>query len=423
MEQQLNAILNAHVATATTPSGTGTHDKLLGASFAVVAVVSSKEATIDGDTTPSRGSAIIPYAGSAGRIGFGFDHDQVSSAPFAGASLAYVASLTKLVTTTCLMQLVERGVLSLDQDVRVPELADARILRGFDGAGRPVLETNTTPITMLLTHTAGLGYDLADPALTKWSAHVGRRATNLDWSRPGFTTPLSFAPGSGWCYGTAIDWAGLVLEAATGQTLGEYMQTHIFAPLGMRDTGFWPEKLPQTASRAVAFSYRDATTAGLEPGPPSVPEQHDVESGGAGLYTTADDYARFLRGLLAGELVSDATLDEMLKPQLNDTQREMLEATVYRSGVQDGFAPEFPTGLALNHGLGGVINMEDVDGKRRKGSMMWSGACNSHWWIDRESGIAAVLIVNVQPHGDAVAVRLYDELERAVYAHLVRYSI
>ncbi|GJN83900.1 hypothetical protein PLIIFM63780_007451 [Purpureocillium lilacinum] len=273
---------------------------------------------------------------------------------------------------------------------------------------------------MLLTHTVGLGYDLADPALAKWSAKVGRRATNLDWSRAGFTTPLSFAPGDGWQYGTAIDWAGLVLEAVTGQSLGEYMQMHVFGPLGMRDTGFWPERLPQTASRAVTFSYRDAATGGLKPGPPSVAEQHDVESGGAGLYTTADDYARFLRGQLNGELVGDAILRQMLEPQLNSAQKEMFEGIVYRSGVQNGFAPEFPTGLPLNHGLGGALNMEDVSGKRRKGSMMWSGACNSHWWIDRASGIAAVLIVNVQPHGDAIAVRLYDELERAVYTHLVQ---
>ncbi|GJN73386.1 hypothetical protein PLICBS_007464 [Purpureocillium lilacinum] len=273
---------------------------------------------------------------------------------------------------------------------------------------------------MLLTHTVGLGYDLADPALAKWSAKVGRRATNLDWSRAGFTTPLSFAPGDGWQYGTAIDWAGLVLEAATGQSLGEYMQTHVFGPFGMRDTGFWPEKLPQTASRAVTFSYRDAAIGRLKPGPPSVAERHDVESGGAGMYTTAYDYARFLRGLLNGELVSEATLSQMLEPQLNSAQKEMFEGIVYHSGVQVGFAPEFPTGLPLNHGLGGALNMEDVSGKRRKGSMMWSGACNSHWWIDRASGIAAVLIVNVQPHGDAIAVRLYDELERVVYAHLVQ---
>lgn len=232
---------------------------------------------------------------------------------------------------------------------------------------------------MLLTHTVGLGYDLADPDLVKWSAKVGRTANNLDWSREGFTTPLKFAPGEGWYYGTALDWAGLVLEAVTGQSLGRYMQEHVFDPLGMADTGFWPEKLPQTASRTVVCSLRDASSLSLKPMPQSTPREHDVESGGAGLFTTAADYARFLHGFLGGTLVGAAAVREMFTPQLTEAQSDMLELICYRSGVQDGFAPEFPTGLALNHGIGGAMNMEDVPGKRRKGSLMWSGMCNSRW--------------------------------------------
>lgn len=224
----------------------------------------------------------------------------------------------------------------------------------------------------------GLGYDLADPMLIKWSAKIGRLATNLEWNRAGFTTPLNFAPGEGWCYGSAIDWAGLVLEAVTKQTLGEYMQAQIFEPMGMKDTGFWPERLPHITPQTAAFSYRNKATGRLESGSPSVASHHDIESGGAGLYTTADDYARFLQGLLSGQLVRSDTLNQMIEPQLNDAQRGMLENLVYHCGVQDGYAPEFPTGLELNHGIGGVLNMEDVKGKRRKASLMWSGLCNSH---------------------------------------------
>ncbi|GJN83901.1 hypothetical protein PLIIFM63780_007452 [Purpureocillium lilacinum] len=120
--EQLNAILDAHVAPAD-----DTRDKLLGAAFVVV----SKDGPL--------------YAGSAGRIGF-----DPQSAPFSRNSFTYVASLTKLITTTCLMQLVERGVLSLDGDVRgyAPELAAMKILRGFHDADQPILEENTAPITL-----------------------------------------------------------------------------------------------------------------------------------------------------------------------------------------------------------------------------------------------------------------------------------
>ncbi|EQL01339.1 beta-lactamase [Ophiocordyceps sinensis CO18] len=365
---KLDAILRAHVA-----DGDST-DKLLGAAFAVV----DKHGPV--------------YSGAAGRI----DFDPAASA-FAGDSFTWVASLTKLVTTTCLMQLVERGAVGLDDDVRprVPELSQMQILRGFDADDSPILEDNVKPITlrqanaivltvcysMLLTHTVGLGYDLADPDLTKWSKKTGRTANNLDWSRQGFFTPLKFAPGDGWYYGTALDWAGLVLEQVTGQSLGQYMQQHIFDPLGISDTGFWPERLPHTKSRTVAFTFRHRVTSALKPGKrlPPAEHQHQVESGGAGLFTTADDYARFLHGLLQGKLLSEATMGEMFAPQLNEKQSKMLEFICYDLGVQDGFAPEFPTGLGLNHGIGGVVNMEDVPGKRRKGSLMWSGMCNSRW--------------------------------------------
>ncbi|KJZ77279.1 hypothetical protein HIM_03600 [Hirsutella minnesotensis 3608] len=391
---KLDAILQAHAA-----QDQDTVGKVLGAAFSVV----NKQGVV--------------YAGAAGRI----DFDPAARA-FAGDSFAYVASLTKLITTTCLMQLVERGDMALDNDLRglVPELARMQILRGFDSDDRPILEDNDRPITlrMLLTHTVGLGYDLADPDLLKWSNKVGRSVNNLDWCKQGFFTPLKFPPGDGWYYGTALDWAGFALETVTGQKLGQYMQTHIFDPLEMKDTGFWPEKLPQTASRTVAYPHRNPITGALEPGKGPIPVEHEVESGGAGLFTTADDYARFLCGFLQGKLVSEETARLIFTPQLNETQARMLEAICYDHGVQDAFAPEFPKGLKLNHGIGAVMNLQDVPGKRRKGSLMWSGMCNSRWWMDRETGIAAVLIVNVLEHGDSVVAKLYRELEAAVYAHV-----
>ncbi|KAH7145702.1 beta-lactamase/transpeptidase-like protein [Dactylonectria estremocensis] len=378
---RLNTILQEHIA-----QGGDTSNKLLGAAFIVV--------------------------NSQGPIDFGID-----SKPFQANSFTWIASLTKIVTTTSLMQIVERGLVGLDDNVRslIPELVSMQILRGFEDDGKPILEDNTRPITLrnLLTHTLGLGYDIADPDLVRWSNYVGRTATNLDWSREGFNTPLKFAPGDGWYYGAAVDWAAQILEKLTGQPLSEYVQEHIFDPLGIQDSGFWPKKLPQTADRTVTYSFREGDT--LNPGPPSVPREHEIESGGAGLFSTAHDFAVFLRGLLQGKLVEEQTLQAMFTPQLNEAQSAMLVAIAYTPGVHEALAPEFPAGLAINHGLGGVINVEDVPGKRRKGSLMWSGMCNSRWWIDRETGIASVLVVNVQPFGDAVVKSLYNELERAVY--------
>lgn len=319
----------------------------------------------------------------------------MASKPFDRDSVCWVASLTKIITVTSIMQIVERGLVALDDSVEhlVPELAAMQILRGFDAEDRPILEDNSTPITLrypttsvsrdsltadrtLLTHTLGLGYDLADPDLVKWSKYIGRTATNLDWTREGFNTPIKFAPGEGWWYGAAVDWAGLVLEKMTGKSLGEYMQENIFDPLQMRETGFWPEKLPKSGGM-VSCTYREGDQ--LKPGPLPVPKRHEMESGGAGLFSTARDYALFFRGLLQGRLLKEESLKEMFTPQLNDTQSAMLETICYAPGSQIAFAPEFPRGLRLNHGIGGVLNCEDVSGKRRAGSLMWSGMCNSRW--------------------------------------------
>ncbi|RCI13391.1 hypothetical protein L249_1223 [Ophiocordyceps polyrhachis-furcata BCC 54312] len=396
---KLDEILNSHVLA---PSSTeqDTRDKLLGAAFIVV----------DQDG--------IVYKGAAGRCSL-----ESGAPPFTVSSFTWLASLTKLVTTTCVMQLCERAVLDLDLDVvsLVPELGALKVLRGFDQGGEALLEEHSRTITlrqvilMLLTHTLGSPYVPMIPDLVKWSKRIGRPVRPTDWSIEGLTVPLIFPPGDSWVYGTSLDWAGLVLERVTGQSLGQYMESHIFRPLGMTDTGFWPEKLPQTASRTVAWTRRTPSQT-LEPAENFTPAEHEIESGGAGLYSTADDYARFLRGLLQGKLVSEDSLRLMFSPQLTDGQKKAFNDMINQPDLHRAMASEFPLGLELDHSVAGVINLQHVPGKRRKGSLMWSGMLCSHWWIDRETGIAAVLIVNVQDAGDAVVERLYDELERAVYA-------
>ena len=157
------------------------------------------------------------------------------------------------------------------------------------------------------------------------------------------------------------------------------MHDRVFTPLGMCSTGFWPEKLPQAQARAVSWALR-VDGGALGETPPFVPKEHEMESGGAGLYSTAGDYALFFKGLLGGKLVSEETLREMFRPQLTELQRGELQNTMVSSpSAKYGFVPEFPTGIALDHGLGGILNMEDVSGKRRQGSMMWNGMANSRW--------------------------------------------
>lgn len=339
--------------------------------------------------------------------------------------------MTKLATATCAMQLVERGRVGLDDDVRrlVPALGRLPLLRGFVGADIPFLEENTAPITLrhLLTHTAGLGYGGGDPDYARWARHAGRspdeelRGTLAAWE-----TPLKFPPGTGWYYGSALDWAGQVVEAVSGRKLGDYMAENLFGPLGMGDSTFHRDALPHVGGRTVPSSRRDAATGELAAGEDPFPalKDGDVEGGGAGLYTTASDYAKLLQALLGslagsgeGALLRKTTVEEMVRPQLTDEQRRWLKFLT--DLFHDGLVPDFSEGMPLDHGISGVVNMEDEPGKRRKGSMMWAGLCNGHWFIDSASGVGATLFTNVLPHPDAAVSRVWDELERAVYGDLL----
>ncbi|KAK4455155.1 acyltransferase LovD [Podospora aff. communis PSN243] len=370
-----------------TAQGDDTQDKLLGVAFVVV----------DGNKTL--------YEGSAGRISILSD-----SARFTPSTLTWAASLSKIITTPAILTFVERGLFALDSDVRplIPELAGLQILRGFNPeTGAPILENNDSEITLrhLLTHTAGLATD-----------------TNLHHTLAGWTTPLKFTPGQGWCYGTATDWAAQLVKPLTGQTIGAYLDENILRPLGMADTTFHSVSKPNLEK--AGCSLRDQGTGSLRMCPLPVPLEPPVESAGAGLWTTARDHARILQALLSisqeqkeGGILQKETVDEMFRPQLNDMQRMSLQE---RANLRHNtMMPEFPPGTMVQHGIGGLINREDIPGKRRAGSMQWMGMANSHWWIDRATGIAATLIVNVQPFPDDVVIKLYDELERAVYGELL----
>ncbi|KAM0261012.1 hypothetical protein ACHAQJ_002451 [Trichoderma viride] len=400
--EKLDAILRRDIA-----DGEDTKNKLLGAAFIV---------------TDCNG---IIYSGSAGRIGI-----DVNSPKFDGDSLTYGASLTKLLSATCLMQLVEQDKISLDTNVRqlVPELDKMQILRGFTPEGWPILEDNERPMTLkqLMTHTVGLRYDVGDPDLRRWSEAVGRPiGKTLRLSKDGFNTPLSFPPGDGWSYGSALDWAGVALETIQQQQLGEYMKQHVLDPLGMHDTGFRVHQLPHTAGRRAEVTLRDNDSGTLSCFPVA-PEEPEMDSAGAGIHTTANDYIRLLRAMLLllqaepGGVVSAKTAREMFAPQLDDVQRTMLKDVLYGEQGRGAYIPEFPDGVELQYGYGGLVTLEDVAGLRRKGSLSWTGADNSRWWIDPESGIAAVLIVAVFPFGDLIACRLYEDLQRAVYSELVK---
>jgi methyl acetate hydrolase len=177
----------------------------------------------------------IMYEGAFGTRELGKD------APMTPDTVVWIASMSKAITAAAAMQLVERGQLHLDAPATdvVPELARSQVLAGFDAAGTPQLRAPTRAMTLkhLLTHTAGFSQDIFSADIMKYQETMGTPAYTT-FENAALTTPLLFDPGERWEYGINIDWVGKVVEAVSGQRLGDYLQHNLFAPLGMHSTSF-----------------------------------------------------------------------------------------------------------------------------------------------------------------------------------------
>lgn len=314
-----------------------------------------------------------------------------------------VASLTKAITTLATLQLVEQGKLSLDEPVEnhFPELAQIPVLESLT-----VLRPAQIKITLrhLLTHTSGLAYTTWDPLLAKYRQ-----------SKPAPTglLPLRFDPGTGWTYGTSVDWAGRLVETISGLNLEEYFQRHIFTPLDMKDTSF---VLTRAKFPRFVTNQRRQPSGLLRPDPRRPVPPAQVFTGGGGLYSTAPDYAKFLQFIL------DPKPSSILQP---DTVRLM---TANQIGALD--VPELPTSypnvtanLRLNPDpqardkftFGFLLNPVAYPGGRSADSLAWAGSNNAYFWIDPARQLCAVLLMQFQPFLDPAAVSTLRAFENAVY--------
>ena len=339
--------------------------------------------------------------------------DPETGTPMALDGIFQIASMTKAVTSVAAMQLVERGLLSLDEpiDPILPELANPDILTGFDEAGQPIVEPAKKAITLrhLLTHTSGLGYAFTCSDMAKAQGKVAPA------SIASITAPLMFEPGTDWLYGVSTDWVGRAVEAASGQTLGAYMQEHIFAPLAMQDTGF--AVVPDKTGRRVPLLSRQAE--GLVPLPIEIGggDAAEFQSGGGGLYSTAADYMRFMRmflnrGALDGaRIISADTVAAMSKNQIGALKAGQMESVVPLLANSFDAFPDMHCGW----GLGFLINPETGPDGRAAGSLAWAGLSNCYFWIDPASDIAGLVLMQFLPFADAAALRVLAAVESAAY--------
>jgi methyl acetate hydrolase len=335
-------------------------------------------------------------------------------------TVVWIASMTKAITATAVMQLVERGKLGLERPASevVPELATAKVLEGFDSAGKPRLRAPKRPITLrhLLTHTAGYAYEIWEPAVAQYQTVTGTPGITT-CTNAALTTPLMFDPGDRWQYGINIDWAGKMVEAVSGQKLDRYFQENILGPLGMQDTSF--KLSPSQRARLASVHQRDERGA-LAPIEFGLPEEPEFLMGGGGLYGTAGDYLAFAQMILNDGRFKGA---QVLRPEtvalMAQNHIGALEVGVFKTAMPTlSKDVELFPGMSKKWGLSFLINTQQAPTGRSAGSLAWAGLANTYFWIDRARRVCGVFLSQVLPFYDDKAIELFGTFETEVYGAL-----
>jgi CubicO group peptidase (beta-lactamase class C family) len=335
-------------------------------------------------------------------------------------SVFWIASMTKAVTSAAGMQLVEQGKLSLDAPIGkvLPDLAAPQVLEGFDANGQPKLRPAKKPITLrhLMTHTAGFCYDLWNGDMVKYMEKTGTPGI-ISCLNAALKTPLASDPGTRWEYGINIDFVGKAVEAASGKKLDAYLHDHMFAPLGMSDTGF--KITDNMRKRLVGMHARgeDGTLAAI---PFELEQNPEFHMGGGGLYSTAGDYIKFCQMILNK---GKGNGNQLLKPETVAAmgQNQMGDLTV---GKLTSAAPPFTNDVDLypdmikKWGLSFLINTAKTPEGRSPGSLAWAGLANTYYWIDPSRDISGVILMQVLPFADNKCLEAFAGFERGVYAGL-----
>ena len=321
----------------------------------------------------------ITYKGeSVYRAAAGFA-DAKQTRPASENDLYYVFSISKISTCVAAMQLVEKGVIALDDPVSkyLPAFAHLTVK---NGAGKPVPAKNTMTVLHLFTMTGGLNYNCDTAPLLR--ARMEPDADTLRIVNAMAKVPLEFEPGTKFLYSLCHDVLAAVVEVASGMRFADYVQTHIFDPLGMKDTGY---HLPEALLPRMADLYKSRHC---------VPVADPIElwnnytftdrydSGGAGLYSSTSDQIRLLTALANGGKTKDGYV--MLRPE---TVREM---GVNR--LSDEVLPSFFPSRLFGYGWGlcGRAHQNPTLSLSRSsiGEFGWDGAAGAFGLADPEKQIA-----------------------------------
>jgi CubicO group peptidase (beta-lactamase class C family) len=359
-----------------------------------------------------------------GKVGYRRDFGALrpGGPPLPGNAIFRIYSMTKPIVTIGLLMLVEEGKLFLADPIAkfIPELADPKVGVESDGKLELVAAKKAITIQDLLRHTSGLTYAFTgnsavqrrygeanlftgDPANSK--QFLSRDLTTAEFIAELAKLPLIAQPGESWDYGHSTDVVGRVIEIVSRQTLGAFLGERLFKPLGMSDTAFF---VPAEKSERLAEPF----PADPDGGPPvaliEARAAPRFESGGGGLFSTIDDYARFAQMLYQGGIFGGARI-------LGRKTLEWMTSDHLGPNVRIGT----PSLLQPGHtfGLGFAVRREAGMGQTpgTPGEFFWGGVAGTYFWVAPEEELFAVMMVQAPRQRD-----YFRQLFRTlVYAALV----
>jgi len=316
-------------------------------------------------------------------------------------------SMTKLVTSMAAMQLVEKGLIGLDDDLStwLPEMTKIPILNN----GQLIQPKKPITLRHLLTHTSGFGYGGTDRELANFH--------DSTWEYKDF--PRRFESGTQFLYGSSTNWVGKLVEKISGMDLEVYFRKNITGPLEMNRTWF---NLPDSLKQYIVSSGSRGSD-GKQP-LTELPDRLPISKvtdfrGDGGLFSTPEDYTLLLKCLLNYGTLNNAvilkkkTVLEMTKNQIGTIS--MKDAGAY---FDPAFCCNFTgiTSSTTKWGLAWLIQTEDSPYGPKSGTVLWGGAFNTFFYIDFKSGVAASIFTQHVPFNHPETINLFNKFSEIIYS-------
>lgn len=340
--------------------------------------------------------------------------DRESGAPMTLDTILRIYSMTKPITTVAALMLMEDGAFLLNEPVAkyLPVFKDVQVCAGPGVNGPQLVAPERAPtIQDLMRHTAGLSYgwfqDSPVEEMYRQSAEERQGYPLEQFVESLARLPLLFHPGTAWRYSYATDVLGRLVEVASGQSLDEFFQRHIFGPLGMNETGF---HVPKTQHHRFASMYSifeemkfGADLSGLPAHPPlhllqaaddnSYLHPPVLLSGGGGLVSTLADYLRFCQLLLNGGVLDGVRL-------LGRKTVELMTANHLPPAlIPIGLKPNLDYGYGFGLGVRVLVDLPATAMTGSLGNYGWGGAAGTHFWIDPKEGLIGLYMMQFMPGG------------------------